>query len=77
MLIYNNMSNKKLFRYFVKNFTIVLSLVLIWRGIWYSFDAFDKAFLNGIHIYSAVAGIIIGIILLYLPDKDLKEIEKL
>lgn len=71
------MPNRKLFLYFAKNLTIVLSLVLIWRGIWYVLDAFDKLLLNNIHIYSAVAGIIVGIILLYLPDKDLKEIEKL
>ncbi len=69
--------NRNLVRYFAKNITIVLSLVLIWRGIWYTLDAFDKLFLNSVHIYSAVAGIIVGLILLYLPDKDLKEIEKL
>ena len=69
--------NKALVRYFAKNITIVLALVLIWRGIWYTLDAFDSLFLDNIHIYSALAGIVIGIILLYLPDKDLKEIEKL
>ena len=71
------MAKRKLFFYFVRNFTIVLSLVLIWRGIWYSLDTFDLLFFNNAHIYSAVGGIIVGIILLYLPDKDLKEIEKL
>ena len=71
------MSNKKLFQYFVKNITIVVSLVLIWRGIWYTLDGIDRIFLDGSHRFTAIGGIIIGIILLYLPDKDLKEIEKL
>jgi len=60
----------------MKNFAIVLSLVLIWRGIWYVLDFIDTGFF-GTHAYSAIGGIILGIILLYLPDKDLKEIEKL
>ena len=68
---------RTLVRYFTKNITIVVALVLIWRGIWYVLDTFDKVFLNNIHIYSAVGGIILGIALLYFPDKDLKEIEKL
>ncbi|MEK7659111.1 MAG: hypothetical protein AAB338_00425 [Patescibacteria group bacterium] len=71
------MPKRNLARYFAKNFTIVLSLVLIWRGIWYTLDAFDYLFLKNEHIFTAVGGIILGIILLYLPDKDLKEIEKL
>ena len=70
------MPKRNLFRYFTRNFTIVLSLVLIWRGIWYTLDFIDRGIL-GTHAYTAVGGIILGIALLYLPDKDLKEIEKL
>ena len=70
------MPKRKLLTYFARNFTIVLSLVLIWRGIWYTLDYIDIGFF-GTHAYSAIGGIIIGIVLLYLPDKDLKEIEKL
>ncbi|MEK7579936.1 MAG: hypothetical protein AAB469_01965 [Patescibacteria group bacterium] len=69
---------KNLVKYFIRNFLIVVSLVLIWRGIWYSLDGLDRFFLNNSeHLYTAIGGIILGIILLYLPDKDLKEIEKL
>ena len=70
------MAKRKLLAYFIRNFTIVLSLVLIWRGIWYTLDFLDRGFF-GTHVYTAIGGIILGIILLYLPDKDLKEIEKL
>ena len=67
----------KLLAYFAKNFSIVVSLVLIWRGIWYVLDGVDLWFFNDNHLYTAIGGIIIGLMALYLPDKDLKEIEKL
>ena len=63
--------------YFVKNISVVIGLVLIWRGIWYVLDGFDSFFFGGSHMWTAIAGIIIGLLILYLPDKDLKEIEKL
>ena len=63
--------------YFAKNISVVVGLVLIWRGIWYVVDEFDELFFNGDHIYLAVVGIIVGLAILYIPDKDLKEIEKL
>lgn len=64
-------------RYFVKNFGIAVGLVLIWRGIWYVLDALDFMFLGGNHLWSALAGIVVGVLILYIPDKDLKELEKL
>lgn len=64
-------------RYFVKNIGIAVGLVLIWRGIWYVLDALDFMFLNGNHLWSGIVGIIVGVLILYIPDKDLKELEKL
>jgi hypothetical protein len=66
-----------LLRYFAKNIFIVVGLVLIWRGIWYVLDFIDLTVFNGEHIFSAAGGIILGLLILYIPDKDLKEIEKL
>jgi hypothetical protein len=63
--------------YFAKNLGIIVGIVLVWRGIWYVLDELDKIFFDGGHLYSAILGIIIGFLILYLPDKDLKEIEKL
>ena len=71
------MKHRNLFAYFAKNISIVIALVLIWRGIWYSLDFIDRIFFGEGHLYTAVGGIIIGLIILYLPDHDLKEIEKL
>ena len=63
--------------YFVRNLSIIVGLVLIWRGVWYTLDAFDIAFLGGSHIWTALGGIVVGLLVLYLPDHDLKEIQKL
>ncbi len=63
--------------YFVRNLSIVIGLVLIWRGIWYVLDGVDALFFGNVHLYTAIGGIVFGLLILYLPDKDLKEIEKL
>lgn len=62
---------------FLKTFSIVIGLVLIWRGIWYVLDWVDLAFFGNHHIWTALGGIVVGLIILYIPDGDLKEIEKL
>ena len=71
------MKKKNLFMYFFKDLSLVVGLVLIWRGIWYTLDAIDKWVFGSSHIFTAILGIIAGLLILYLPDKDLKEIEKL
>jgi uncharacterized membrane protein YgaE (UPF0421/DUF939 family) len=63
--------------YFAKNLGIIVGIVLVWRGIWYVMDVIDLVFFGGKHIYTAIGGIIAGFLILYIPDKDLKEIEKL
>lgn len=69
--------HKLTLQYLAKNISIIVGLVLIWRGIWYVLDGIDKWIFGGGHAWTAVGGIIIGLLILYLPDKDLKEIEKL
>ncbi|MBP6942575.1 MAG: hypothetical protein KBB55_00850 [Candidatus Buchananbacteria bacterium] len=64
-------------RYLIDNMAIVIGLVLIWRGVWYVLDTIDIEFFNGSHFLTAFGGIVIGLLILYLPDKDLKEIQKL
>lgn len=63
--------------YFSKNLSIVIGLVLIWRGTWYILDWLDLIFFGGSHAITALVGIVIGLIILYLPDHDLKELQKL
>lgn len=63
--------------YLATNLSIVVGLVLIWRGIWYVLDQLDNYLFSGSHIWSALGGIVLGFIILYIPDHDLKEIETL
>jgi hypothetical protein len=63
--------------YFASSFGTVFGLVLIWRGIWYIMDWFDKTFFGGDYTVSVIGGIILGILVLYLPDRDLSELRKL
>ena len=64
-------------KYFAKNLSIVIGLVLIWRGVWYVLVGLDIIFFGGNHVWTAVVGILIGLAVLYIPDHDLKEISKL
>ncbi len=63
--------------YFVSNISVVLGVVLIWRGIWYVLDKLDTVFFNGNHLPFAIGGIVVGVLILYIPDHDLKELGKL
>jgi hypothetical protein len=63
--------------YFISSFGIVLGIVLIWRGVWYGLEWLDAALFGGAHWISIVGGIILGFLILYLPDKDLSELRKL
>lgn len=64
-------------QYFFSSFSIVLGVVLVWRGVWYALDWFDKAYMGGTHWVSVVGSIIVGFLILYIPDKDLSELRKL
>lgn len=63
--------------YFTSSLGVVLGLVLIWRGMWYVLDEIDKMFLGGSHAFTAIGGILLGLLILYIPDKNLNELRKL
>lgn len=67
-----------LIKYFASNVLIVVGLILVSRGIWYVLDGIDR-FLFGTtsNIFLAIGSTILGLLILYLPDRDLKEIQKL
>lgn len=71
------MAKKLTLNYLAKNIVVVVGIVLVWRGAWYVLDDLDKWLFGGSHFWTSLAGIIIGLMILYFPDKDLKEIEKL
>lgn len=63
--------------YLLKNVSIAIGIVLIWRGIWIVLDLIDGWLFGGSHIITAVGGIIAGVLILYLPEKNLKALERL
>lgn len=63
--------------YFASNLAVVVGLVMIWRGVWYILDEIDYIVFGNEHWLTALGGIIVGLLILYIPDKDLKEIGKL
>ena len=72
-----NKGHKLTLQYLSSNLSIAIGLVFIWRGIWHILDMIEITFFNGEKFYTAVIGIAIGILILYTPDKDLKELQKL
>lgn len=65
------------FKHFAKDMSIAIGIILIWRGVWVMLDQVDKLIFGNDHIVTAIIGIIVGILMLYLPDKDLKALERL
>ena len=63
--------------YFIRNINIVIGLVLVWRSIWHGLDILEAMIGLDHTLLAAGIGFIIGIALLYAPDHDLKELQKL
>lgn len=71
------MISKRLIHKFSKSIVGVVAVVLVWRGIWIFLDIVDKYVFGGSHMWTAILGVIVGLILLYIMDDDLKEFERL
>ena len=69
--------HKLTFEYLGKNLLTAAGLILIWRGIWYVLDGIDKLLFNGSHGWTGVLGIVVGLLILYIPDRNLNSIERL
>ncbi len=52
-----------------------IAMVLIWRGTWYILDSIDKTFFDGSYWITSIGGIIIGLLIFYAPDGDVKELK--
>ena len=63
--------------YFAENLMTIVGVVLIWRGVWHLLDMLDEAFFGGNRLFTALGGIMAGLLVLYLPDKSLSEIERI
>ncbi len=61
----------KLNRHFFGKLVVVIGVVMVWRGLWNLLDMF---ILPGHPFWSSVVSIVLGLLLLYLPDNDIKEL---
>lgn len=73
----SRIKNNLTISYFAKNLATIVGIVLVWRGVWYVLDEVDLLLFGGSPLYTALIGIVVGFLVLYIPDRDLKEIEKL
>ncbi len=62
------------FRHVVQGLLKVTAVVFIWRGIWHGMDALDLIVFGGAHAWTAIGGAVIGFLILYLPDHDIREV---
>ena len=53
---------------------MIIGAILIWRGIWVLLDLLDVYLFGGNHLWSAIAGIMVGVIIIFLADRDLEDI---
>lgn len=53
---------------------LIIGAILIWRGVWILLDLFDMKFLGGGHVWSALIGIVIGVAIVLLADRDLEDV---
>lgn len=74
-----SMSRKRPARrvHLAKSLSVVVGVVMIWRGIWHVLDRLDATVFRGETLYTALGGIVLGLLILYLPDGDVKELDKL
>lgn len=63
-------------RKFIHALSVAAGLILLWRGIWHGADTLETFFESSPAV-GALVSVIVGLGILYLPDHDLKEIEKL
>ena len=61
----------------VESLMIAVAIILIWRGVWYFLDYLDFVVFGGTHIWTAIGGVVVGLLILYIPDKNLNELGKL
>ncbi len=73
------MSRKRPVRrlHLAKSLSVVVGVVMIWRGIWHILDRLDIVVFRGEGLYTALGGILLGVLILYLPDGDVKELDSL
>lgn len=65
---------RKKFKRFWHSLLKIFSIVLIWRGAWYIFDRLDASFFGGSHFGTAIASVLLGILIIFAIDEELEEL---
>lgn len=76
-MLFEKRKKERAFAHIVSRLYTVLGIVLVWRAIWYILDELDKWLFGGSHLEISIMSLVLGVILLFVPDWDLKEIEKI
>ena len=76
-LYYNTNMDILNIKYITKGIMVAIGIIIIWRGIWILLDLLDESVFGGNPIFTSVGGIVVGVLMLYLPDKNLKALERL
>lgn len=65
------------YKHFFNTLSVLVAIVLVWRGVWILLDIVDQTLFGGSHVLTAVAGIVLGFLILYIPGRNLRDLEKL
>ena len=66
------MKNRKISFYkIIEGILLFLAVVMMWRGTWYLIDEIDKTYFAEEHIFTALGGLLIGLLIFYIYKKDL------
>lgn len=59
-------------KYLTTHLAVIIAWVLIWRGLWYGLDALDEHLFGGIHLWTALSGALIGLIIIHFTERSAK-----
>lgn len=75
--MFKHLKDKSHFRRIFETLYTFSAIVLIWRGVWVALDWVDHQLFGGNHIVTATLGIVLGVIMIYSPKRDIEQLEKL
>lgn len=55
----------------------VTGVVLVWRGIWLVLDTIDIIIFKGMHAFTGIVGVAVGLTILWRHHKNFDELRKL
>jgi len=69
--------NRHQINHLTENIPIAIGIILIWRGVWVLLDLLDKWLFGNDHAVTAIVGILLGVLVMYLSDPNLESLERI